>query len=720
MTLYRLLGPVALIEINNPPVNALSSSVRQGLENGIKKSARDARVKAIVISGKDQTFIAGADIKEFGKFRQSPSLTEVGRVIEASQKPVVAAIAGVALGGGLEIALFCHYRLAVKSAKVGFPEVQLGILPGGEGTQRLPRLTGLPVAMEMIMTGRHVPATEAFRYGILDKLIDKNIVEESMKFALSVINSPHETRRLRNMPVKGIENVPAIVNDALALARRRYKGFIAPVTCIKAVRASVELPFEKGCEREKELFQELITSGQAKAMMYAFFAERAASKWQLPSGENSTNTNPLPVKTTAVIGAGTMGSGIAVSLLTSGFPVILLEQNKQQLDKGVQTIHAILERSMRSKRLTPDGMKKCLSLLTPADDIDCLKHVDLVIEAVFENLDLKKEIFAKLDTICKKDAVLCTNTSTLDIDKIASATTRPDKVVGSHFFAPAFIMRLLENVYGSKTSGTTVSTVMQLGKKMGKVPVLVGTCHGFVANRTLMKYSAETRFLLEEGALPHEVDQAMEDFGMAMGRFRTSDLSGIDVGYRIFHEQAKAEGYTVTMETRHVGGERYCSLPHKLYNLQRLGQKTGKGWYRYDKPGGKQAMVDEEVTQLILDHSTKLGIVRRKISAQEIVERCLFAVISEAFHCLEDGVVAKAEDVDVIWLYGLGFPRYRGGPLFYASQLGLKKVYDRICYYHKQFPDVSHWMPSELFRRLALAENNTPMSSWNLKASSKL
>ncbi|KAK7109400.1 peroxisomal bifunctional enzyme-like [Littorina saxatilis] len=717
---YRTQGQIAILEVNNPPVNALSIHVRKGLDDGISRAVRDPSVKAVIVIGKGRTFSSGADIKEFNKPQEGPRLTMVGKKLEESDKPVVAAIHGTCLGGGLEIALFCHYRIAVKSARVGFPEVLLGILPGAAGTQRLPRVTDVAVAMEMISTGKHVPAPKALEYGILDKIVQGDLLEEAVKFAKSVMGKPVQPCRLSDQPVKGADRLVQVFDAAMRQVKQRQRGFMAPVVCLKAVRSAAELPYNEGLLRENTLFTELMSSSQCAALRYAFFAERAAQRWQLPSGASAANTKPVPVKSTGVIGAGTMGQGIAICLLRVDYPVILVEQNQKLLDKGVEMIQLAFKDAVRRKLMTEDAMRHCMSNISPTVDMQQLANVDLVIEAVYENVALKQDIFRKLDVICKPSAVLCTNTSTISIDIIASATKRPGSVVGTHFFAPAHIMRLLENVYSKDTSAQAVATVMDLGKKIGKVSVLVKTCHGFVANRMFHHQGQEAALMLEEGALPEHIDKVMEDFGMSIGPMKVSDLSGVDIGWRIRHEVAKMEGVELTSQTRFFRGERYCTLPDKLYELGRLGRKTGKGWYRYEKPGGRVAMVDDEVTNLIKKHSAEMGIERRGISTQEIQERILYPAINEGFRILEEGVAAKPEDIDVIWWYGFSFPRYMGGPMFHASQVGLSKVYERICYYHQNFPYSSHWVPSDLLRKLASAPSPVPISQWMSYSQSKL
>uniref|UniRef100_A0A2C9KW95 Peroxisomal bifunctional enzyme n=1 Tax=Biomphalaria glabrata TaxID=6526 RepID=A0A2C9KW95_BIOGL len=716
---YRVDNQFAVLEINNPPVNALSSDVTIGLYDGILKALQDDSVQAVIIIGKGKVFCAGADITAFSKPIKGLGITDVGHAIESSSKPVISAVYGVALGGGLEIALFCHYRISDKKAKFGFPEVQLGLLPGAEGTIRLPRLTGLPVAMEIITSGRQLSAQEAVKCGIVDKIVENDLLQEAKTFATSIIGKPLDSLRLRTKKVKNADLVDKCYDDALKEVKRKYKGLIAPVSCLKTIRGSATLPYDAAAQLERSLFTELITSSQSAALRYSFFAERSAAKWRLPNGASSANTKPGTVVSAAVIGAGTMGSGIAVCLLRAGIPVILVEQNEKLLKAAQTNIDQIFRGSVQLGKMTLEKRQECLRMLQGTAQLEKVKDVDIVIEAIFENLKLKQEVFAKLDKICKPTAFLCSNTSTLDIDKIASATSRPDKVAGTHFFAPAHIMRLLENVYGSKTSPETVATVMELGRKIGKVSVLSKTCDGFIANR-MNKIGVEAVYLVEEGASPYDIDQIMEDFGMSMGVFKVLDLSGLDVGWRIRQEQAKALGVNLTAETKYLNAERYCSLPDKLYELGRNGIKTGRGWYRYDPANPRKPIPDLDVLDIIQTHCQNLGIKRREITAQEVIERCLYATINEGFKILEENVAEKPSDIDVIWQYGFAFPRYRGGPMFYASQVGLRKVFERICYYHATFPYSKHWLPSDLLRKLASSTDEIPINQWMNNWSSKL
>ncbi|GFO42039.1 peroxisomal bifunctional enzyme [Plakobranchus ocellatus] len=718
---YSVDRNLAILGINNPPVNALSFHVREGLFNGIKQANADRRVEAIVITGKGKTYCSGADIREFSIPSAGKGLVTLGHRIEDSDKPVISAIHGNALGGGLEIALFSHYRVANKNAKIGFPEVLIGLLPGAEGTIRLPRVTGLAFAMDAIASGRRFDAQEAHKHGILDTICDGDVLQEAKAFSKKIIGQPLDQRRLSKTHVKDAADVDIKFEEALAQIKRKYRGLIAPILCLKSVRNSAKMSFDEAAAEEMRLFGELLTSSQSIGLRYSFFAERSAPKWKLPCGACADNTTPVDVKTTGVIGAGTMGSGIAVCLIRAGIPVILVEKNQKMLDQAIKTISRILTGSVKLNRMTEKQREHSLKLLKGASTLDELAGVDMVIEAVYENLELKREIFHQLDKICKSSTLLCSNTSTLDIDNIASATQRPDKVVGTHFFAPAYIMRLLENVYGTKTSPTTVATVMELGKRIGKICVLVKTCYAFVANRTNQPFGAEASFMVEEGALPQDVDTVLENFGMPMGPFKVSDLSGIDVGWRIRQEVAKALGLKLTLETRYRMGERITTLADRLYEMGRYGIKTGKGWYRYEPTNPRKPIPDPDVAKMIQKHCMDMGIERRNIPAQEVIERCLFSAINESFRVLEQRIAEKPEDIDVIWQYGFSFPRYGGGPMFYASQVGLKKVFEKICIFHEQFPYSSHWVPSDLLRKLASHSTEIPMDKWTqFISSSKL
>ncbi|CAH1781961.1 unnamed protein product [Owenia fusiformis] len=722
---YRREGNVAILTVNNPPVNAISTRVKDGIYECISRAKNDTKVSVIVIHGHGKHFIAGADIHGFSGQRESSkvvaTLPEVIAFMEASNKPIVAAIHGTALGGGLEIAMGCHYRIATKSARVGQPEVLIGILPGAGGTQRLPRLCGLGPALDLISTGRHIKAPQALKLGIIDKIVSDDILKEGIAFAKAVIDKPLNGRRISTLPVKDAENAEQLISAANASVRKRQRGMMAPIWNIKAVAESIKLPFDEAMEKEAEYFTVLVTSSQARALQYAFFSERLAPKWEVPGVASYNTVKPMNIKTAAVIGAGTMGTGIAMALLNARIPVTLVEQNKQFLEKGVKMIQDLYAGSVRLGKLTADQAKYLLSNLKTSLSYDDLSTVDCVIEAVYENMALKKEIFAKLDNACKPSAVLCSNTSSLDIDEIASATKRPDKVIGTHFFVPAYYMRLLENVRGKLTSPETIATVQSLGVRIGKIPVVVGNCDSFVGNRMLGTYTSEAQFLLEEGALPHEVDSVIKDFGIPIGAFEVSDLSGLDIGWRIRkerYEKLEKSGKKHDPNARFINGERFSPLGDTLCEKGRFGRKTGMGWYRYEKPGAKEPFIDAEITTLLEDYSKKHNITRRKISPQEIFERCFYPLINEGFKVLEDGIATRPEDIDVIWINGYGWPKYTGGPMYYANQIGLDKIYDTMCYYYEQHPTSSHWRPSALLRDLA--KQQLPISQWGKQVASRL
>ncbi|XP_070566357.1 peroxisomal bifunctional enzyme-like isoform X1 [Ptychodera flava] len=713
MANYRKEGDIAVITLKNPPVNALSHAVRSSIDHCLTRAQNDNDVSAVVLCGDGGVFCAGADIKEFSKnqHRLVPTIRDNVRQLEASDKPVVAAIAGIALGGGLEIALGCHYRIGNVNARIGFPEVLIGILPAAAGTQRLPRVAGVANSLDLILSGRHASARQALKMGILDKVVPGDVVEAAIDYAKSVAYKPVSLRRVSEMPVKGVEKADILFQEARKNTMKKSRGAIAPMNCLRAIEAAVNSPnYEEGLKKESELGNLLGTGNQAPAMSYAFFAERTAQKWELPGGKATyKSTKPLPVKTAAVIGCGTMGTGITISLITSNIPVVLLEADKKLLERGLKFIQQVFARNVKQRRMKADAAKKLISLVTPTLDYQQIKDVDLVIEAVFENMKLKKEIFAKLDAVCKPSAILCSNTSSLNIDEMASATKRPDKVVGTHFFAPAHLMKLLENIRGKDTSPETIATVMTLGKTIKKVPVLVGNCHGFVGNRMMFQYTSEASFLIEEGCLPEEVDRVLEDFGFPLGPLKVSDLSGLDVGWRIRQSQGiTGEKVPAGTPLRYRQGQRYCPIPDMLCEQGHFGQKTGKGYYKYERPGAFQAMNDPDIKDMIVAYCRDHNIERRKIPYQEILERSLYCMINEGFKILEDGIATRMEDIDTIWLYGYAWPRHTGGPMYYATKMvGLPKVYERVCHYASAHPDIMHWQPSDLLKKMALQEAAT-------------
>lgn len=675
-------GSVGVISVNNPPVNALSQAVRAGLRDAVAQGLADNDVTAMLIWCEGRTFIAGADIREFGKPPQEPALPDVCNVIEKSTKPVIAAIHGTALGGGLEVALSCHWRIASPNAKVGLPEVKLGILPGAGGTQRLPRLIGVKNALEMIVSGDHVAATKAHVLGVIDEIVEGDLKAAAIALAQRVVNEKKPLRRVSELTVK--PESPTFFDEYTKSIAKKHRGFLAPFACVKAVQAAVDLPFAEGMKRERELFGELVASPQSKAQRHVFFAEREVTK--IPGLPESVK--PRDIKSVAVLGAGTMGGGIAMCFANVGIPVTILEMSQENLDRGMNTIRKNYATTVSKGSLKQEEMDKRMGLIKTTLSYDDLKDADLVIEAVFEEMGIKKEVFGKLDKVCKPGAILSSNTSYLNIDEIAASTSRPQDVMGLHFFSPANVMKLLENVRGVKTAPDVYATAMEVGKKIRKVPVLVGVCHGFVGNRMLAKRSRECGFMLEEGALPQQIDKVLYDFGFPMGPFAVSDLAGLDIGWR----NRKSQFDKLTPR------EKANNLLDKLCELGRFGQKTGAGFYKYDEK--RNSSPDPFVEELIVKHSKERGLTRRTINDQEIIERALYAMINEGAKILEEGVAARPLDIDVVWIYGYGFPVYRGGPMFYADQVGLKTVYEAILKYQEQF-GAEYWKPAPLLERLA-------------------
>ncbi|MBK6960644.1 MAG: enoyl-CoA hydratase/isomerase family protein [Gammaproteobacteria bacterium] len=675
-------GEIGVITVANPPVNALSQPVRAGLKDAVQAGLADAGVKAMVLICDGATFIAGADIREFGKPLAAPSLVPVIDAMEASDKPIVAAIHGTALGGGLEVALGCHYRVAVPGARVGLPEVNLGLLPGAGGTQRLPRLVGVEKALDFIVQGTHVPAAEARRLGLLDELIEGDLKTGAIAFARRVLAENRGVKRASALPVAPVA-ADFFANYEAGIARR-LRGFKAPFNIIKAVQAAAELPFAAGMKREAELFQDLMTSSESRAQRHVFFAEREVAKIPgLPK-----DTAQREINTAAVIGAGTMGGGIAMNFANAGIPVTLLEINREALDRGIAVIRKNYEATASKGRLTTADVEKRMGLITPSTAYDDIKQADVVIEAVFENMDIKKEVFRTLDSVAKPGAILATNTSTLNVDEIASATKRPQDVIGMHFFSPANVMRLLENVRGKQTANDVIATVMNLSRRIGKIGVLVGVCDGFVGNRMLHQRTREAMFLVEEGARPEQIDKVLYDFGFPMGPFAMADMAGLDVGYKVREERRKA-GKIEPRESLWID---------KIVEMGRHGQKTNAGIYRY--ADGRTPLPDPEIERLIAQCARDAGIAQRQISDQEILERCLYPMINEGAKILEEGIAARALDIDIIWINGYGFPAYRGGPMFWADEIGLKTVCEAYRKYAGQFGD-TYWKPAPLLEKLA-------------------
>jgi len=648
----RKHGDVLIVLSNNPPVNALSTPVRQGLVDAIADAEADDSVKAVVIACEGQTFFAGADITEFGKPPMQPWLPVVVDTIENCTKPVVAAIHGTALGGGLEVALACHYRVVDKSAKLGTPEVKLGLLPGAGGTQRLPRVAGVKKALQMCATGNPIGAREAFDCGLVDRIVEGDLIPHAVGFA-------EEVRDVRPLPKSSerqdrmADHDPSIFDAFRNENAKRFRGFEAPLKNIEAVRAATQKPYAEGVIEERKLFMELMSGEQSAAQRYFFFAERKANKIEgLPEG-----TEPRPVRRVGVIGAGTMGGGISMNFLSAGIPVTIIEMSQEALDRGTGVMRKNYEASAAKGKLTPEQVEKAMGYLQPTLDFAALADCDLIIEAVYENMDVKKEVFGRIDKIAKPGAILASNTSYLDINEIAASISRPEDVLGMHFFSPANIMKLLEVVRGEKTAPDALLTAMTLGKKIRKVPVVAGVCHGFIGNRMLMPRQIEATKLLLEGATPEQVDRVHVEFGMPMGPFQMADLAGVDIGW-------------------HRDPKRIETIRDALCAIDRWGQKKGAGFYDYDEKRGPSP--SPVVQQIIEDFARKQGVERRDISDEEIVERTLYTMVNEGAKILEEHIAQRASDVDVVWVYGYGWPVYRGGPMFWADSVGLKKIVDGL------------------------------------------
>ena len=643
---------IAILTLNSPPVNALSANVREGLDIGIKAAIANNNVEAIVLICDGRTFIAGADISEFGKEPKGPSLFEVQEELENSPKPIIAAIHGTALGGGLEVALTCHYRIAVPSAKCGLPEVSLGLLPGAGGTQRLPRLVGVEQALKMVTSGTHLSADKCLKSGLIDKMASENqLLEDSTSFAKEILANNRPLKKVRDMDEKVIaaRGNDQLFSDFRKSIARKTRGFLAPEYNIQCIEAAVNKSFEEGIKVERDLFLKLVTGNQSAAQRYFFFSQRQVAK--IP--DIPRETEKLKINEVGIIGAGTMGGGIAMNFANANIPVTIVEQNQERLDKGIGIIRKNYENTASKGRISFEDVEKRMSLINGDVSINSLSEKDLIIEAVFENMDLKKEIFSKLNTVAKNGAILATNTSGLDINEIASTTDRPENVIGLHFFSPANVMKLLEVVRGEKTSNEVIATSMAMAKSIGKIAALVGVCPGFVGNRILAQRQREANKLILEGALPWDIDDALFDFGFPMGPFAMSDLAGLDIGWN--KETSRGE-----------------TIREKLCENDRFGQKSGKGFYIYDENRNKSS--DPEVEELIINFAQEQQIKRRSINKEEIIERCLYPMINEGFKILEEGMAIRASDIDIIWINGYGWPVYEGGPMFYGNLIGFEKI----------------------------------------------
>jgi len=678
---------VAVVTIDNPPVNALSPAVIEGLVSAIGRVEADFEVRAAVLTGAGPTFVAGVDIKEFSKITSGVKPAGDGLnllliKIENCHKPIVIAIRGQAFGGGLELAMAAHYRLATPDAQFGQPEVKLGLIPGAGGTQRLPRLVGIGLAVEMCAFGNPISAQKALEHEIVDRVIKSDPIPEAISFAREAASKPIIRTRDRSHKLGPSEENAGIFSSARETAKKKQRGLRAPLAAIDAVEAATRLTFDQGIQFEKERFMECLYSEQSKALIHVFFGEREVAK--IPDIPKETPT--LPINKVAVVGAGSMGAGIAMVVANAGLPVLVKETDQAALDRGMATIRKNYAASVQRGKFTREFVDRCLELIEPTLTYDAFSDVELVIEAVFEGMAIKKQVFADLDRVCKSSAILASNTSTLSIDEIASATSRPESVIGTHFFSPANVMRLLEIVRGKATGKEVIATCMHLSKKLGKVGVLVGNCRGFVGNRMFHPYRREAQFLVEEGARIEDVDRALYDFGMAMGPLATADLAGLDVGWRIRNEYRHLQ----KPEIRQPFAE------DSLCELGRYGQKTGAGWYRYDE--NRHASIDPDVQKLIRDLALERSIPQRRISREEIVDRCILALVNEGARILEEGIAIRAVDIDIVYINGYGFPAHRGGPMWYADTVGLNRAYNRILEFRDQRGEL--WEPARLLKQL--------------------
>ncbi|MCP3989339.1 MAG: 3-hydroxyacyl-CoA dehydrogenase [Actinomycetia bacterium] len=684
-------GDVALIIVDNPPVNALSHHVRSGLLDGFTEAAADDDISAIVLICRGRTFIAGADITEFGQAPKGAPLPKLQAAMETCSKPVVAAIQGTALGGGLEVAMCAHFRVAMPSARFGLPEVKLGLLPGAGGTQRLPRVVGPTKALQMMTSGNPVGAEEALAEGLIDEIVatdgnDEMAALESgaVGFARRAVTEELAFTALRDLTdaLAEAKDNPGLFDDFRRSIARRARGFDAPEAIVQCVEAAVNLDFDAGLAREQELFRGLMGGSQSAAQRYYFFAEREAAK--VPG--IAKGTPQLEINSCGVLGAGTMGGGIAMNFANVGIPVTIVERDQDALDRGLSVIRKNYERSAARGSMPADMVDKRMALITPSLDRSDFATLDMVVEAVFEDLDLKKSVFEDLDKICKPDALLATNTSALDVNQIAAATTRPESVIGTHFFSPANVMKLLEVVRGDKTSDQVIATTMAVAKRINKIAALVGVCHGFVGNRMLFMRSVEAEKMLLEGATPAQVDRVVYDFGFPMGPFAMSDLAGLDIGWK---EETSSSS----------------TVRELLCESGRRGQKNGRGYYTYD-PETRASTPDPEVEQMIKDFAVSKGVDQRQVSDDEVLERCLYPMVNEGAKILDEGIAVRASDIDVVWINGYGWPVYHGGPMFWADTVGLDEVAAKINDYHERLGG-DHWSPSP--RLAELAASGTPL-----------
>lgn len=683
-TIYEIKGNVAFITLNNPPVNGLGLDLRRSIVTNIEKANQDESVEAIILCGSERAFSGGADIREFGspKSLEEPNLLSVIKVVESSAKPVIAAIGGVCMGGGLELAMGAHYRVASPDAKLALPEIKLGLLPGAGGTQRFPRVVGLEHALNFILKGEPVAAKHFRGTSLIDEYIEADLISGAIEFATKVVKEKMPLKRIRDLKVD-YPNYQGYLQFARNTVKTLAAPYPSPLKVIESLEASITKDFDVGMKIERDNFIDLMGTPVSRAMRHAFLAERACSK--IPDVPNNTPTTNI--QTVAVIGAGTMGGGITMNFLNAGIPVTILETKQDALDRGVETIRKNYENSMKKGKLKPEMLEQRMSLLTSTLNYEDLKSADLIIEAVFEEMSVKETVFKKLDEIAKPGAILASNTSTLDVDMIASFTKRPQDVIGTHFFSPANVMKLLEVIRGKHTSKEVLATIMQLSKKIKKTAVVSGVCDGFIGNRMIEHYGRMAALLVEQGATPWQVDRALEKWGMIMGPFRMGDLAGNDIGWAI-----RKRRY---VEKPHI---KYAKVADVLCEKGRFGQKTGKGWYLYEA-GNRKPIPDPEVEKIIDAYRKGKGIIPRKISDEEIVNLCIYALINEGARILEGGIALRASDIDVVYLTGYGFPIYRGGPMRYADEIGLYNVANSMEHFAK-ITDDEFWKPAEIIKKL--------------------
>ena len=691
-------GEIAVLTINNPPVNALAKEVRISLATCLESANQDPEILAIVLCGSGKNLCGGADIREFNTPDREvkPMSRDLMNLLEESKKLIVAAIHGPTLGGGLELALGCHYRIADKLASLGLPEVQRGVIPGAGGTQRLPRLIGLQPAIKMITSGLPVDANEALNLGIVDLISTSDLLSESIAFARNLIANNSEPKRISAMKIEGsLEENTKLIEENRLLLKKNSPGLSAPIHALESIRNAVMMSFDEGWKAEAELSRISMASDQSRSLVHAFFAERQIHK--IP--DISSDTILRPIKKAAIIGAGTMGGGIAMSFVNAGVPVTLIEISSENLANGMSRIESNYKASIKRGRLTEDEMSRRLSRITASTNYADMRDSDIVIEAVYEEMDIKRNVFKEIDRFARGDAILATNTSTLNVNEIALFTSRPESVLGTHFFSPANVMKLLEIVRADRTSDDIVASVMAMAKEINKVGVVVGVCDGFVGNRMLAPYFRQGDFLVEEGAMPQDIDNVVEEYGFRMGPFRVSDLAGLDISWAIEKRRA---------ETRPLD-ERFSPLLDRICQLGRYGQKTGAGWYLYEE--GRKAVPDPVIEEIIFARSHEMSLNRRIIEDDEILQRCLYSMINEGAKILEEGLAIRSSDIDVIWLHGYGFPRHRGGPMFYADLVGLRNVCDTLDKFHKEWGD--KWQPSGLLR--SLADSGSSFGEWDKK-----